>query len=43
MQEQQSKIPRNIKYQGNKTTPKDCGNLPITKPKDMEIYNLPDR
>ena len=32
-----------MKNQGNMTSPKDHNNLPVTKHKDMEIYDLPDK
>lgn len=32
------KLPKNMKNQGNTTPPSDHYRLPVTKPKDMEIY-----
>ena len=31
------------KNQGNMTTPKECSKLPVTYPKEMEIFELPDK
>lgn len=36
-------MPRNMKNQANMVSPKNHNNLPVTKYKDMEIYNLPDK
>lgn len=43
MQKQQHKTPRNMKNQANMVSPKNHNNLPVTKYKGMEIYNLPDK
>ena len=32
-----------MKNQGNVTSLKDHNNLPVFEPKDMEIYDLPDK
>lgn len=43
MQRQQGKTSRNVKNQGNMTPSEDFNNLPVISPKDMEIWNLPDK
>lgn len=39
----QCKTSRNVKNQGNKTSPKDHSNLEVIKSKDVEICNLPGK
>lgn len=43
MQKEQCKTPSNMKTEGNMTSPKVHGNLPVIKPKDMAIYDLPNK
>ena len=43
MQRQQCKTSRNIKNQGNWTLPKEHNNFPVSDPKEMEIWDLPDK
>lgn len=43
IQKQQCKNPKNTKNQGSITTPKDHNNLTVTEPKDMEMYDLPNK
>lgn len=39
----QSKIPKNVESQRNMTSPKENNNFPVTNPKEMEIYELPNK
>lgn len=43
MQRHHCKTPKTIKNEGHTAPLKDHNNLPVTEPKDIEIYDLPNK